>query len=402
MNKKGKVKILVVSDLHTQIDNKIDDSRLIIEDYKLGEYAESLVDYVRSINNDTLDLIVCSGDIANKGCEKSFAAGWFFLRELQEKTNNPHLICVPGNHDHQSRNDITKCGFSPKHSLQFVSPAFPFRSHEMNTHFWAWNWAVCNKNEGFNVLCVNTSAYHGYGDEYKHGRLPIETTNQIVEHIQSEEFNKSALFNILVCHHHPEKMEHVDEDYDYESMEGGSYLLKKLDEADVGPWLVIHGHKHFATLRYGSSYGGAPPTILSAASVSAILYDKIENLTSNQMYILEIDLDETADKGKLVGNFYCHEWTCLSGWQPSESDNLPHFGGFGSSITPKKAVDDITAYLHQNGPFIEGEEIFYISDLVKHFTPKEYKSIITKLDNSGISLVYDKNRNISQIGFKNA
>lgn len=384
------LQILVISDLHAIVDKgQGDDSHLMFEN-GTSEFGESLISYIKTLDKN-IDVLICSGDIANKADLSSFNAGWNFIKKIKDDLNISILLCVPGNHDHQSR--LTD--FSPKHQLQFTSPSFPFECFNKNTHFWAWNWAFSEEND-FNAILLNTSAYHGYKDEYKHGRVAIEASDQIFRLLGSEEFSKKR-FNLLLCHHHPEKMEHVDNDYDGEQMFGGQYLLKRLQEADVGPWLIIHGHKHFADISYASSSSTAPPTILSAGSVSAQLYTSIKDRTSNQFYILNIDLEKTEYEDRLIGCFETHEWKLISGWTPSTSSNLPARGGFGSTKTPGQLTKEISKRINDGSPFLQGTELDFVYDVTKGYTPREFSSLIKKLEDSGFQLEKKENK-IVEIG----
>jgi hypothetical protein len=392
--------ILVISDLHTGIcqeDNK--DSKLYVDD-DINIYGKSFIEYLKKLNKN-IDLLVCSGDIGNKGNIESFHAGWKFINHLIDELKIPAYLCVPGNHDHQSlppKNSSS--GFSPKHELQFCTPRFPFDCFEKNTHFWAWNWAASH-TEQYNAISLNSSAYHGYGDEFKHGRVAVEVSKQINSYLSSSKVTKKPL-NILVCHHHPEKMEDVDEDYDYEAMDGAQYLLSSIQSADVGPWLIIHGHKHYATLSYASSRTGTPPTILSAGSFSAVLYKEIASRTSNQFYYLSVDLDETIKNGKVVGTFETHEANPLNSWQPSTSSNLPAKGGFGSLHTPHSILHQVKSTLSKQVPFLEGIELDPFKDMTKHLPPEDAVRLEKLLEENSISIERCSRNEIIQIGLTHA
>jgi metallophosphoesterase superfamily enzyme len=385
------VKILVISDLHAITNsNDQNDSYLFFEN-GICEWGDALINYIKGLG-ETFDVVICAGDIANKACKKSFESGWSFINKIKSELNIQYLLCVPGNHDHQSRNGAD---FSPKHQLQFCKPIFPFDCALKNTQFWAWNWAH-SESDHFNSLLLNTSAYHGYNDEFKHGRVAVEVSDQISDFLKSDKVNEK-LFNILVCHHHPEKMEYVDGDYDGEQMEGGTYLLKQLEEADVGPWLVVHGHKHFASITYAKSGGASPSTILSAGSMSAKLYPLIKDRTSNQFYIIDIDGVQTERTGRLVGCFNTYEWKMQSGWGPSISNNLPSQGGFGSSTTNKEIITSIEDLLALNGPFLQDQELDSIHELTKYIPPGQFNMLIDKLFSKNLHVQFSQNK-ITEVG----
>ncbi|NVJ62465.1 MAG: metallophosphoesterase [Gammaproteobacteria bacterium] len=398
------MKILVLSDLHAVLVDEVDThehSRLIVDDDGSGEFGDGLIGYIQSIDSK-LDYIICCGDIANRGQSRSFVAGWKFLNRLSFSFPGSKLICVPGNHDHQSRPDTTEdpTGFSPKHQLQFCEPSFPFDCFQKNTHFWAWNWAIDSLAD-CNVLSLNTSAYHGYSDEYKHGRVSSETINQICDFIESDEYVPKPI-NILVCHHHPQRMEHAYEDYDGEQMSGGQSLVNALQEIDVGPWLVIHGHKHFACVSSTFSQAQTPPIVFSAGSTSAKLYEGIKDKTSNQIYLLDIDISKTDQKERVVGKFKTYEYTMANGWLPSKSENLPANSGFGSSKTAIDLISDIKSKLVDE-PFLQEIDLIEINEELGYFTPREFVRLKTRIEKHNlIAEIDESHQKIIEIGYGNA
>jgi predicted phosphodiesterase len=372
------VRFLVASDLHASVnDDEREDSRLIFINGEC-ELAETFIEYTKGLNKE-IDYLICPGDISNKGNSDSFKAGWDFLNRAKIDLEIPKLICVPGNHDHQSLPGIS---FSTNHLIKFCSPPFPNDDFDKNTQFWAWHWCHLQE-EHFNVIMLNSSAYHGNNDEYKHGRIPPESISQIEGYINSEKFSDKS-YNLLLCHHHPIKMEQVDHT-DNEVMEGGQLLLKTLEGADVGPWFIIHGHKHFASLQYAAASSMFPSTVLSAGSLGANLYPEIKDRTSNQFYIIDINIDKTVESERLVGTFETHSWELGSGWSLSNGHNLPAKGGFGSNITPKTIINDIEVLLKVS-PVLDKKDLEPIHDQIENYTPIDFQKLINKLEQSGFSL----------------
>lgn len=390
---RNKIKFLILSDLHAAEFNEsnLNDSRLLFRN-GVSEYGEGFLNYVKSLGTH-IDALICPGDISNKANIEGFRLGWTFLNQIKKELDISSILCVPGNHDHQSRE--TPGVFDPKHNLQFVTPLFPLSSSEKNTHFWGWHWCS-STSANFNVILLNTSAYHGYADEFQHGRVATEVTDQISEFIKSDRFSEKA-FNLLICHHHPEKMEYVDSDYDSEAMEGGSYLVRKLDEADKGPWLIVHGHKHFADIGYARTSHSCGPTIFSAGSFSAMLYPSLKTRTSNQFYILEIDINESKNRNRLTGTFNSYEWTAAEGWHPSKANHLPAEGGFGNAINPKTMAKDIGSLIDKNNPFLTSNELRRFDEQLKYFTPSDFKQLLNRLKENGFEAIVE-NGKLIQLG----
>lgn len=381
------LKILVISDLHAIADKKFSvDSRLEFENGK-SEYAEVFLEYAKSLNC-RFDYLVCSGDISNKADKESFLLGWQLIKRIKEDLNIESLLCVPGNHDHISRTlDINN--FDPKHYMQYIDPAFPVEDFSKATHFWAWNW--CHLEcERINSILLNTSAYHGYGEtEYKHGRIAYDTIKNIKKYISSSEFKEKNL-NILVCHHHPYKMEHMENRMDNECMDGGDSLCNMLIEANKGPWLIIHGHRHIPQIRYAPSPSSVRPLVFSAGSFSATIYPDIVDKTKNQFYVINIDLDKTQSSGIAVGTFETYEWTPFKGWRNSNSMFLPGKGGFGSNITPKELANRISDQINTvSSNFLNQDDLSEHHNHLTYFTPSDIKIFINELEKCALVAVFE-------------
>lgn len=394
----NKLTILVISDLHAVVGNSEHNDTRLIFDNGISEFGEGIVNFISGLNRK-IDILICSGDISNKACPEGFKSGWEYINGVKEKLNIPNILCVPGNHDHDSRKNTS---YNPKHYLQFSTPSFPFEVHEKNTHFWAWNW--CDVQiEHCNAILLNSSAYHGYGDfkddetdESYHGRVATEVVDQIYNYVSSDRYPQKK-FNILVCHHHPIKMEQVDCDFDTEAMEGGQYLISKLQGLDKGPWFIVHGHKHFAELTYGPTNTGTPPTILSAGSLSAKLYPSLKDRTSNQMYFVDIDLDKTQEYERLVGKFDVYEWSMDAGWSPSKSKNLPAKGGFGGWTTLNQVFTKVKELFEDGRPFLNESDLEPIYNMMDYFTPNDFDRFVARLENEGMKVGFEYNR-IVEIG----
>lgn len=389
--------ILVISDLHVGITQEDECDTKLIVNGQVNIFGQALTQYLKDMGKK-FDLLLCTGDIGNKGCKDSFSAGWSYIRELAQELDIAHVMCVPGNHDHQSRppEDSNPKGFSPKHELQFVKPSFPFDDYTKNTHFWAWNWEL-TETKHFNAISINSSAYHGFGSEFRHGRVAMEVCDQIKERLQDGQVTRKP-FNLLLCHHHPQKMDYVDGEYDGEAMEGADYLLQSIEAADIGPWLIVHGHKHYATIGYGNSKTSAPPTILSAGSLSAVLYESIETRTSNQFYLLEIDIDKSTENGKVVGTFETYEANRLNQWQPSKSQNLPAKGGFGSLYTPEQIVFHLNSNISESNSFLEGRELDEFNSKIQHLPPFDRSRLEKLMTSNGYNVELCNHGDIVQVG----
>lgn len=391
------LKILVISDLHAIVDERYsDDSRL---EFKFGncEYAEGFLSFVKRLDYK-IDILICSGDISNKADKDSFNQGWSLINRIKEELKIPELLCVPGNHDHVSRGDDPR-SFDPKHHMQYLKPTFPVDNFQKNTHFWAWNWCHI-EGSTTNSILINSSAYHGHKDEHKHGRISTETISRIKEFILSENFLEKPI-NILVCHHHPYKMEHQENDFDTESMEGGDSLVSVLTESNKGPWLVVHGHRHIPQLRYAPSCSTVKPVVFSAGSFSAKLFPALLDKTKNQFYFIDVNLEKTTQSGNAIGRFETYEWTLSNGWKLSSSKYLPGRGGFGNTKSPKEIATKIQAKMNLAGDkFLNQNDLSDFTEDIIYFTPLDLDHLNSELEKLNLIAIFE-NYDLVQVGQKN-
>ncbi len=410
-NQKNSLEIMIVSDLHAiacfDCDHIDLDSHLIKNDSHSSEFFQTFLNYVEESSLQP-DIIICPGDIGNKAKEENFDFGWKCLNELKKATKAKHLFSVPGNHDHKSR--TSQVDFDPKYFLQHASPKFPFSHHSVNTHFWAWHWCHI-QGDIFNVILINSSAYHGINDEYKHGRIAPKISDQINEYVDSRKFKNKHL-NIVICHHHPTPMNTPGGDRQF--MEGAANLFENLLQKQKGAWLIIHGHRHKPAVQYAPCRAHTQPVIISAGSLSKRL-DKVLDQESqedyshkqedgdelrNQFQILDIDLIKTKNKSTPVGIFNTHTWTLGSGWELSPIEDIPARGGFGANENPYQLASKFESLLTPSEPLMKEDELKeYLNDYV-YFTPADRKIFKDQLELCNIAVTIEKG-NIVEIGLKN-
>ncbi|MAD45342.1 MAG: hypothetical protein CMI02_14455 [Oceanospirillaceae bacterium] len=375
MPKDGKIKFVVVSDLHAEVADASQDTRLLFGD---GEFAKGIIDSFAK-NASDVDYLICAGDISNQSRQGGLEAGWDFIKKLAQVSRAKGIFVVPGNHDHDSR--LQENVYCPKHKMQHLIQDFPYEGYWDNTHFWAWNWNLTSYSD-FNVVILNSSAFHGYSGEWAHGRVSHETSDQILKYLKSNKVEKK-LFNILLTHHHPVRMDHVDAIEDYQSIDGGGYLIEKLQEAKVGPWMIVHGHKHFPDIKYGQSRSTSKPVIFSSGSLSARLYPAIRNRTNNQYYIVEIDCEETKRWRTVTGQFFTYEWTPVSGWRKSESNSLPCVGGFGAQLDVSSVLGELSRIFSDGRLVAKAEDLVSASNLIKYLMPEDIEVLSSELEQEG-------------------
>jgi len=386
------VSMLILSDLHAVTEeSKQSDSYLTFIDKK-SEFADELILYLKSIP-EKIDVLICPGDIANKADEEAFELGWAFLKSIQSTLNIPLLLCVPGNHDHKSRDTE---GLSPTHFLQYLKPYFPVDNKAQRDHFWAWNWLATDSNKHFNSILLNTSAYHGYKESNNdQGQVAPEACIDIGKHVKNF---KDKPFNILLCHHAPYKMEHASPNgNDNQEIQGAQNLIHILEKNNHNPWLVIHGHKHFGDLRYAISKKNVPTTLFSAGSLSA----KSHSDNPNQFHILNIHLEESELSGKVVGTSHNYEYKFGTGWQPSNTPSLPAVSGFGSNTQIPALARKLASSIERDAAkFLERPELREINSEILYCTQEDINYLKYCLDKLNISIELTNNE-ILEAGIKN-
>jgi len=329
-----KIKIAVISDLHAYSDRKHEnDSHLDISCPKTPA-ANHPIEGLKSLIGDkdariTSDILVCAGDIANKSDPAGINYAWQEVNEIRRMLEADYLYITTGNHDLDSR--YIENSYDPKGHLQSLVPEYPFTDKALRNQYWAQNFAIHDSDE-HRVLVLNSSAFHGGGEkEIQHGRISPLTLNWIDAELQ--QLPIKAL-NILVTHHHPQRVENLNLE-DYEIMDGGGSLLELLGTGKYGRWLVIHGHKHLPKISYAMGSASAP-IVFSAGSLSASLYKELSTQVRNQFYVIEVHLDKCEELG-LVGEIAAWDWSYGYGWKEAHGSNLalPKRSGFGFRGDPR-------------------------------------------------------------------
>ncbi len=378
------IKILLVSDLHAVMKGSDfeSDSFLVFDSGGGSDFFNGFKEFLK--DEDLVpDVVVCAGDISNKGSYAAFKNIWGGLLSLKEDMGCEALLCVPGNHDLQSRLDEE---FDPKYFLQFHSPLFPSPKFEKNTHFGAWHWFHEDHND-FNAIMINTSAYHGYTDEYQRGRIAPNITDQIEKFIKSDEFNEKVV-NFIVCHHHPRKMEHVEFGSDYEAIDGGEKFLDMISSVGKGAWIIFHGHKHWPQLQnVGPSSG---PIMISSGSLSANIHDEIKKEVTNTFCYINIDIERTEETGVPSGSYLAYEHYLGRGWIKSRNKRMPHCGGFGSLSAPRLLAGKIKKHVEEQGNFVRISEMPDVESELRFMLPVEVEKLKSELERLGVETIEDE------------
>ena len=302
------MKIMVISDIHAFAQGGDGDkpSYVKVADGAPQTATGQFLDFIKANPDYLPDVILCPGDMCDRAEPIGLQYAWGFLNELKELSPNAILFGTVGNHDLDSRFNLSD--FDAKGMLQELRPSFPYvpsiedveTSTTLRRQYWSDNFFTV-VHQGIRFVILNSAAFHGYGkvqeggtSECEHGRISEATLRHLKKHLKEENDHLKKVgeppirFSVLMCHHHLMKDGEIN-DKDYSEMIGGSALLEMLSDTHYGRWLVVHGHRHKA--RLFPTGGSTAPYILSAASFSSTNAN-YPAATPNQVHLINVDLDE--------------------------------------------------------------------------------------------------------------
>jgi Icc-related predicted phosphoesterase len=333
----------------------------------------------------TADYLICCGDLADKAVPDAIERTWREIQDLKSLLKAREVLSTVGNHDVDSRyayNDHDARGV-----LLGLSPQFPFVDDAVNNHFWTHHFAIqWHDKPKLRFVMLNSSAYHGEGaiekKEFHHGRISTRTLQRLIKALKSDD---RANLNVLVCHHHPQKHDDCDLG-DYDDMRGGSDLLKSLDAAEFGPWVIIHGHKHHPKIAHTQG-GNSSAIVFSAGSCAAILQPQLIGHARNQVYLVKLDCPSGTTSGK--GSYRSWQWAPGLPWTDSKSDaGLPGVGGFGFRGQIDALAKQVTAAVASQSTW--KDLMVAVPDLA-YLIPEDLTQLCKLLQQNGCSIENGEN-----------
>lgn len=379
--------LFIISDLHVYVDDlpagtseherpswqavaaaeipgqhPLNDLRMLISKEKLGA-----------------NYLICPGDIADKARPEALTWAWGWIKNIARDLHAETVVST-GNHDLDSRNMYN--GHDAKgHLLELHD--YPHHDVAIADQYWARS-AILHQGSDHNILVLNSAAYHGYNDEFRHGRVSAATIRHIERLLDSADLNK---LNLLVCHHHLYRYGTVDLD-DYSEMTDGSLLLNLLGSGRRGKWLVIHGHRHWPNLEYAAG-GAASPVVFAAGSFSAMVYRELQGKARNQCYELRVSLPTAGERFAVKGRYRSWEWVKDDGWIPAkERSGLRDQGGFGCRDADA-VVDKIAGAINDEVPYLERHEIVSVAPDVEYLLPNDETYVRHALSALGLKVLPD-------------
>ena len=332
--------------------------------------------------------VISPGDLTNKAHEQGVRYVWDRLNKIRTLLNAPVVIATPGNHDLDSR--FSQNDFDARGSAMLVNPPMPNGLRQNYLEFWAEHFTVFDQI-GARFVALNSAAYHGSGKnpqaEMEHGRISVPT----LEMLKARLTGLPPSVNFLICHHHPIAHDEIA-DADYSAIDGGGRLLKLLGDCNIGPWIIVHGHKHRPRLFYSPGRASSP-VILGAASFSAQINRDAQNKSPNQFHIIELNHSGAKAIGSdLAGRVKSWNWTVGEGWKPATgSFGLPSECGFGYRNGADPLKDKIIDKL-KGHPFLSWATLSALLPEILYLLPDDEKTLMGALRNASVHILEEFGR----------
>ncbi|WP_441280811.1 metallophosphoesterase family protein [Tardiphaga sp. 862_B3_N1_1] len=380
------LRLLVLSDLHAyRPSEKLERTPSFLIASNKGNPANPLRGIPGVLKDEGLsvDWVLCPGDLADQADPDAQTFAWNELRELKEAVKAKVLLGAAGNHDLDSRLQFSD--FDPKGHLQSLTPAFPgIAAH--SDQYWARNYHI-HKKDDVRLINLNSAAFHGFKNEssasiaeYRHGRVSERTIEAIVKDVKDEKFHT----NILLTHHHPYRNEDIF-DNDYSNMQMGGKLLTELTAATSSAWLVIHGHQHYPSLRYGPGLAYSS-VIFSAGSITAKIVSPLSAEAPNQFYLITLETDGLRSNGwSPCGTVRAWSWVNRREWQPTpDGANIPDGAGFGCRDNIPSIVATICAFVKASTNPVTIDQLFAAHPHLQFVVRQVFDEVVKELKKQNV------------------
>lgn len=337
------------------------------------------------------DYLICCGDMADRANPTALNYIWGKFNRLAEL-----LVATPiatiGNHDIDSRH--VESDFDARGILRNLAPSFPLGDVTLNYELWSRNFVVL-RQDGLRIIVLNSCAYHGTNPdpnapEYLHGRISNFTLSDLRHELESD--RDATKINILLCHHHPHKHQDIEQ-IDYSAMVGGEKLIDLLRESHLGPWMIVHGHKHHPRLIQGAG-GARAPLVFGAGSLSAKLHADLQGAARNQFYILEFhrEVASTLDL-EVAGEIRAWDYRLGQGWVPAKRDSgLPRRSGFGYGIAQlRREARSIAEEVNRKGGLCLWPDLLKAFPQLRYVLPSDFDDLAHELKaHHMVTVIFDE------------
>jgi 3',5'-cyclic AMP phosphodiesterase CpdA len=394
------LRLAVISDIHIHHDeHKYATESNYVQNMSITDYRVNPFAALRALITQkslAADFLICSGDITDKAHPGALAHGWELMGEVANELKARTVLAAAGNHDVDSRFGFSE--YDAKGAAMRLIPDFPIANRQLANQYWSRHYCII-RGGNYQIVLLNSAAYHGEGaafplgdraavvnePEYLHGRISDQTLQSLEADLQ----NHTYPVNILVCHHHPTRIDAVPDD-DYSAMMNGEALISFLSQPGRGRWIIIHGHRHVAAIqRPGGIAHNAGPLTFCAGSFGKVLPAGWPS--ANQFYILDIHTNPSS-VGQSVACEY-RSWTWVrngSGWQPARFDeSLPGFGGFGYIGELDALAELVSQTLTPSQPSLTYGEVIETVPNLRFLAPGDWQHLKVHLGNRNVRVSQD-------------
>lgn len=352
---------------------------------------DALIELKGSLPSD-IDAVLVSGDLCNGADEQALHYIWAELLSLGELLD-ARVFSVPGNHDMDSR---FKNGEDPRLILQGLPQPFPEPMVSRNDQFFARHFLV-DMVDGHDVVLIrlNSAAFHGYREEWRHGRVSSITTAAIsaeIGQLLSERSYKPAL-GIFLTHHHYRPLHSLaaEGSTDYSAIRGDQHLTEFFRQEVGIPWLLIHGHRHQPTIYYADGPAAAP-TVIAAGSMG----QNLTGMPSGSMNTYHvIDVDVSGQFAHPRGIVETHVFADTVGWrsapEPVFDVGLPYIERFGDRSDPRQLAVRIEA-VTANEPILTRERLLEEFPDLRFRMSADLQLLVESLSERGLESRVDMQR----------
>jgi predicted phosphodiesterase len=353
----------IISDLHCRLATDSNDSFLKVASPRVPSGRHPVQSLLELIDRETLtvDILLVSGDLANKACREGLDAGWNYCLEIGAKLRARLIIPVIGNHDIDSRRLQPA---EPVFGLvRNMRPDFPFQDIANNQSYFADGYCVIADGD-VEVIALNTVIDQIDEDSAKRGTFSFERIQRMEDTLSG---TLRAPLRVVLMHHHPILHSGTflgDEDV----IATGDDLVAALRR--LGCRVIIHGHKHIPRLSTLNDM-----SIFASGSFSALLHE-FGTTFGNTFHVVRVEGSEPAD---VKGQIMTWVFQLGKGWRRSNEEyrGFPYLAGFGSSLgTPAIALQlaDLANRHPGSNRFLQIEVLAAVPE-VSYLTPSQREDL---------------------------
>lgn len=170
-------------------------------------------------------------------------------------------------------------------------------------------------------------------------------------------------------------------------MEGGDALLDLLPTLLVGPWMIVHGHRHAPNLTYATG-GASSSIVLSLGSFSVYLNPKYYPKDKNQFYFVDIEIPDSPGQD-LRGEIRAWDWIDMDGWKPaSPAASIPARAGFGYRGGLNSLASTIAVEVKKHSTYRTYDDVRGVIPDLHYIVPKDIPELRNLLESAfGLKLV---------------